>query len=215
MRLSVSILDCDFLHLGTELEAVETAGADCIHLDVMDGRFVRGISFGRPLGAAVRRGTRLPVHSHLMVVEPERQLDEYLPFSELVEFHVEASPDPGRCIEHIRRAGVKPGISLNPDTPVQKLEPWLDQLDDVLVMSVFPGRGGQQFMPDALSRVAEIKHLLAVAGSRATVSVDGGVNPGNCRLLAAAGADLLIAGSAIFSSDDYARVIAELKCGSA
>ena len=133
MKVSASILDCDFLHLGEEIRAVEAAGADCIHLDVMDGRFVRGISFGRPLGAAVARAAKLPLHSHLMVIEPEKQIDEYLPFSEVVVFHIETTEDPGRCIEQIRAGGVKPGISLNPDTPIAALKPWLPELDDVLV----------------------------------------------------------------------------------
>ncbi|MFO7675000.1 MAG: ribulose-phosphate 3-epimerase [bacterium] len=211
VKVSVSILDCDLLRLGEELRAVEAAGADCIHLDVMDGRFVAGISFGRPVGAAVRRSTRLPVHSHLMVVEPEKQIDEYLPFSEAVVFHVEATPDPGRCIDRIRAAGLRAGMSLNPDTPVDRLEPWLARLDDVLVMSVFPGRGGQSFIPGSIERVREISSLVRATGSRAEVSVDGGVNPGNSRELADAGAGLLIAGSAVFRSGDYARAIAELR----
>jgi ribulose-phosphate 3-epimerase len=212
LKVSASILDCDFLRLGRELEAVVKAGADAIHLDVMDGHFVSNLSFGVPLAAAVRRTVDIPVHTHLMVREPEKMISWFLPYSDMVGFHVEATSRVPDCLALIHDAGKQASISLNPDTPVSALEPYLTRVDDVLVMSVYPGRGGQKFMPAALGRVRELKTQIGRLGSGATVSVDGGVSPDNCRELAAAGADWLIAGSAVFRSTDYSVVIHSLKC---
>jgi ribulose-phosphate 3-epimerase len=212
MRVSASILDCDFLRLADELSAIEQAGVDCIHLDVMDGHFVPNLSFGTPIGRKVRETTSLPLHSHLMVERPEQVIGMFLPFSDLVVFHVEAAEDPGGCIGQIHKADKQAGISLNPDTRIESLRPFLPDLQDVLVMSVFPGRGGQDFIPGSLERIRAIREMVAEAGSTATVSVDGGIKPSNCRAVADAGADVAIAGSAIFRSSDYVSAVRELRC---
>jgi ribulose-phosphate 3-epimerase len=179
----------------------------------MDGHFVPNLSFGVPLARAVRAATRLPVHSHLMVNEPEWLVEKLLPYSDLVWFHTEATDVPDHCLELIATAGKAAGISLNPNTPVDDLKEYLPRVADVLVMSVYPGFGGQQFMSESLDRIRRLRSLLAETGSKATISVDGGVSPANCRQVADAGCDVAIAGSAIFRSPDYAAAIRALSCG--
>ncbi len=208
-RVSVSILDADFLRLGEEIRAVEAAGADAIHLDIMDGHFVSATSYGITVARAVRLATRLPVHTHLMVDDPERFVEWFAPSCDLVTFHIEACPDPAACLAAIGRTGRPAGVALNPDTPIERLRPALPAVADVLVMSVHPGRGGQSFITGALDRIQTIRGM--IGNARTTITVDGGVRTDNARTVADAGADILVSGSAIFSSDDYAETIRRLK----
>jgi ribulose-phosphate 3-epimerase len=212
VKVSVSILDCDFRRLEQELAAIVRGGADAVHLDVMDGHFVPNLSFGVPLARAVRQCILIPVRAHLMVLEPEWLIEKFLPYVDRVIFHVEATELPDQCLETIRTAGKSAGVALNPETPVERLEPFLGRVDEVLVMSVHPGLGGQRFMPESLGRIQRVSQMIAAVGASASISVDGGINSSNCRAVAGAGATTLVAGSAVLRSGDYAAAIRELRC---
>ena len=213
MKIAPSILSADFAALGDAIALVEAAGADQLHVDVMDGHFVPNLTIGPPVIEAIRKRTRLPLDVHLMIEEPERWVETYAGAGAgLITVHAEACVHLQRVLTQIREAGARPGVALNPSTPPGTLEYVLDDLGLVLVMSVNPGFGGQEFIP---TTYAKLRHLKTLLGSRAVeLSVDGGVNQQNAALLAEAGATVLVAGSAIFSTPDPALAIRGLRSAS-
>ncbi len=200
IKLAPSILSCDFTRLGEELSAI--AGADWAHVDVMDGAFVPNLSFGLPILAAARRASNLPMDVHLMIERPERYLKEFAAAgADSLTVHVEATPHVHRAVQQIRELGKRAGVTLNPGTPLEAVRPVLGDVDLVLVMSVNPGFGGQKFIPHSLERIRTLRRWLDELGSEAELQVDGGVSPTNARAVVAAGASVLVAGSAVYGRD--------------
>jgi ribulose-phosphate 3-epimerase len=210
VKIAPSILSADFARIVDEVHAVERGGAAYLHIDVMDGRFVPNITWGPKLVADLRKHTKLVFDCHLMIVEPERYVDEFRAAgADIITFHLEATPHAQRLLAHIRSLGAKAGVSICPQTPVALLEDLLDDLDLILIMSVNPGFGGQKFIPRSLEKIAQAKDLVARAGVHCEVEVDGGITLHNARRVIEAGADVLVAGSAIFVTPDCEKTTAE------
>ncbi len=212
VKIAPSILSADFGRLAEEVKAVDVAGADYIHVDVMDGHFVPNITIGPLVVEAVRRATDKPLDVHLMIEQPDRYISEFARAgADIITVHQEAVPHLHRTVQLIRSLGRKVGVSINPATPVGALEVILEEVDLVLVMSVNPGFGGQAFIGSALEKVSRLREIIDRHNLVVEIEVDGGVKPDNCRQVAAAGADVLVAGSAVFGTADYRATIADMK----
>lgn len=210
--ISPSILSADFGHLAEDVEMINRSEADWIHVDVMDGVFVPNISFGFPVIKAVSKVAKKPLDVHLMIVEPEKFIPQVKAMGAYVmNVHYEACPHLHRVVQQIREAGMQPAVTLNPATPVSLLKDIVSELYMVLLMGVNPGFGGQKFIGHTVEKVRELKELIRVTGSSALIEVDGGVNMETAVPLIEAGADILVAGNAVFSSDDPIKAISELK----
>jgi ribulose-phosphate 3-epimerase len=212
VRIAPSILSADFARLGEEIAMMEKGGADWVHVDVMDGRFVPNLTFGVKVIETVRKRTSLPLDVHLMVVEPERYFDDFVAAGASgLTIHAEVSPHLHRQLVRIRELGATAGVALNPSTPLGAVEDVLDELDLLLVMSVNPGFGGQTFIPHSLDKIARARRMLDAARSRAALEVDGGINRQTIVECWRAGADTFVAGNAVFAAADPAREIGALR----
>ena len=207
-KIAPSILSADFSKLGEEVKAVEQAGADYIHIDVMDGHFVPNITIGPVIVKAVHGVTDLPLDVHLMISNPDDFIDDFVRAgADILTVHAEAGHHLHRSIQHIRNAGVKPAVSLNPASPLDMIDYVLDDLDMVLLMTVNPGFGGQDFIPEVIPKIERLRKMIDKRGLDMDLEVDGGIGPETINRVSSAGADVFVAGSAIYHSDDYAETI--------
>lgn len=212
IKIAPSILSADFMRLGEEIKAAEAAGVDMFHIDIMDGHFVPNITIGPSIVELIKKITDVPLDVHLMIEEPDRYLRDFIKAgADYLTVHIEASVHLHRTVQWIKESGIKAGVSLNPATPVWSLDHILQDVDFVLLMSVNPGFGGQGFIPQMIDKIRVLKKIIMERGLSALIEVDGGVNPDNARLVADAGADILVMGSAFFNSEDYASLTKRLR----
>ena len=212
VEIAPSILAADFARLGEQIAAAERGGAGVIHVDVMDGHFVPNISVGLPVVKAVRRATTLPVDAHLMITEPGLYAEQFVEAgASMVSVHVEADPHLHRTLEAIRQKGAMAGVAINPATPLVALEEALPFADYVLLMSVNPGFGGQKFIPTSLDKLRRLRRMMTERGSAARIEIDGGIDRHNIAEIAAAGAEIIVAGSAVFNESDPAQAVRTLR----
>jgi len=211
IQIAPSILSADFMRMGEEIHAAEEAGADLLHIDVMDGHFVPNITIGPSIVAAIRKITKLPLDVHLMIEDPDKYLPDFVDAgADYLTVHSEAAVHLHRTVQWIKEKGIKAGVSINPATPVSQLESIITDIDLVLLMSVNPGFGGQKFIPATMEKIRKTKTMISAAGSRALIEIDGGVKQENAKEIADAGADILVIGSAFFESGDYKKTMEKL-----
>lgn len=212
VKIAPSILSADFARLGDEIIAVEKAGADYIHVDVMDGHFVPNITIGPLIVEAIRPITKLPLDVHLMIENPDQYIEAFAKAgADYITVHVEACKHLHRTIHLIKSFGIKSGVVLNPATPVDTIQHIIEDIDMVLLMSVNPGFGGQSFIPEVLPKIRKVKEMAEAKGKELEIEIDGGVNPETAKLCMEAGANVLVAGSAIYNQEDYAKAISLIR----
>jgi len=212
IEIAPSILSADFGRLGEQIKTVERAGASLLHVDVMDGRFVPNITIGLPVVKAISRATRLPIDAHLMIVEPGRYAEQFVQAgAKMVSIHIEADPHAHRTLTSIREAGAQAGIAINPATSLSALEEVIKFADYVLLMSVNPGFGGQEFIPASLDKIRRLRKMIDERGLKARIEIDGGVDSDNVAEIAGAGAEIIVSGSAIFGAPDPAVALRQLR----
>ena len=210
IRICPSVLAADFAQLAKEVQRAEAAGADCLHIDIMDGHFVRNLSMGPAIVAAINRSTNLPLHVHLMMYNPFDYVERFVEAgADILSFHFEATEDIEETLLFIRRCNAQAGLAVNPETPVSFLPRFLPLLDAIVVMSVHPGFGGQEFIPETVEKIQELRHY--VGDLPISIAVDGGITLETARLCARAGATTLVAGTSLFSAPDMAKAIAMMR----
>ena len=211
-KIAPSILSADFAYLADEIAKVTEAGADMIHVDVMDGHFVPNFTIGPPIVKAIRKVTRLPLDVHLMMTNPDDFIHDFIKAgSNYITVHVETCPHLHRTIQSIKEEGVKAGVTLNPATPLSSVEEILGEVDLLLIMSVNPGFGGQEFIPSVLEKLRRARTMIDQRGAKVELEIDGGIKVENITVMAQAGADILVSGSAIFQSKDYKDTIQKMR----
>jgi len=212
IEIAPSILSADFARLGEQIKTVEEAGASLLHVDVMDGRFVPNITVGLPVVKGISRATRLPIDAHLMIVEPGRYAESFVKAgANMVSIHIEADPHAHRTLSAIRAAGAQAGIAFNPATPLSALEEAIKFADYALLMSVNPGFGGQEFIPESLDKVRRLRKMIDERGLRTRIEIDGGIDIDNIADVIGAGAEIIVAGSAIFGAGDPGVAVRKLR----
>ena len=212
IEIAPSILSADFARLAEEIQAVERAGASLLHVDVMDGRFVPNITIGLPVVKAISRATRLPIDAHLMIVEPGQYAEQFVKAgAQMVSIHIEADAHAHRTLSGIRDAGAQAGIAINPATSLSALDEVLRFADYVLLMSVNPGFGGQKFIPESLERLRRLRRMIDERGLKTRIEIDGGIDADNIAEVAAAGAEIVVSGSAIFGAGDPGSALGKLR----